>query len=144
MTILEKMDAVLFCLNEHSGENPNHAKIENWLKDKPIDKGEIGDCLLHLHRIKYIYCEIGGNRDSPYYDIPDAHYLISFEGKVFIDYRGGFVKARKIRESAEKVRDDRDRLLVRGTWRVAGGAIALVVWEMLKYFVREGHFSPCD
>src|SRR5580692_1693238 len=111
MTILEKMDTVLFCLNAHSGENPNHTKLEHWLKDKPIDKGEIEDCLLHLYRIKYMYCEVGGQRDGNYYDIPDAHYLISFEGKVYIEQYGGFVNARRIRESAERVRDERDRRL---------------------------------
>lgn len=139
MTLLQKIDAVLDCLYLHSAEDPNFAKIQNWLKDKEIDKGEIEDCLLHIYRRKHIYCEVHGQRNSDFYDLPDAHYLISFEGKLFKTTVGGYEREHQINESDRATRDVRDRLLVRGTWWVAGGAIALVVWEMLKYFVLEGH-----
>ena len=51
MTILNKLDDVLECLFKISGDNPDFAKIENWLKEnnRQIERGEIQDCLLYLY-----------------------------------------------------------------------------------------------
>lgn len=147
MTLLEKIDAVLFCLYNHSGDNPNHAKIKEWLKDQPIDAGEIEDCLLHLFRLKYIYCEVGGQRAGEYYDIPSAHYLISFEGKLFIERKGGFVNEHRdylllhqYRETLERLRRQNETRLAAWTIVLAVGTVALFGWEVWKYFVFEGHW----
>ena len=67
-------------------------------------------------------------------------YWISFEGKVFVETGGYEQKIKRdaiMIDSAEKFakasRKNEHRLVI-GTWAVAIGAIALVLWEMYKTF----------
>ena len=85
MDLLSKRDLVLGWLYVHSGENPSFISIRAALPKEDIDDGEILDCLLHLHRDKYIYCEVNGNRDCIYTDRADAHYLINFSSLFLFD-----------------------------------------------------------
>ena len=68
--------------------------------------------------------------------------LVTIEGYYFRKEKGGYAKERQINETSLKVKDGRDKRLVVGTWWVAGGALALVVWEMVKTFLIE-HKSFC-
>lgn len=150
MTWLEKMDAVINALYTHSGENPSFVLLQGWLNDKEIDKGEIQDILLHLYRKRLIYCEYNGNRDCPYTDSRDAHYLISCKGKLFWEGVGGF-QQKKINDDAENSRVEKleisqqklmGRLNVLTGW-IAGGTIALVIVELWKMAI-EYHWVSCD
>ena len=150
MTLLDKIDTILNCLYTHSGENPDFAKIQKWLSDKPeIEKGDIEDCLLHLHRNKYIYCEFMGNRDYIYIDSPQAHYLISFEGKVFIESGGYQQKATDAASENTRV-DAVEAFQHAQAWRlnrltawIAGGTIALAVIELWKMALEYHWFNRC-
>jgi hypothetical protein len=148
MILLEKIDAVLGCLYEHSGENPDIDLILKWLQDSEIDLGEIQDCLLHLHKEGYIYCELLRDRNHSYTDVPGAHYLISFKGKFFWETVGGYQEQHKKEQitnaalEAQNQRMERNearlvgwtRNLFWGTIAVAVGAIGLVIWEMWHYY----------
>lgn len=98
MTLLEKIDSVLKCLYDHSGENPNSELIRSKLKDFPIDIGEIRDILMKLTIDGLIYCEINGQIGTVFYD--NARYLISFEGKFFYETVGSFSEKMR-RDNAE-------------------------------------------
>ena len=82
------MDLVLEKLYTESGHNPTMKKLEEWLAKKDIHIGEIQGITLHLYREKYIYCEVGGNRDAPYDD--NGRFLISCAGKLFWENERGF------------------------------------------------------
>jgi len=151
MTWLEKMDAVINSLYVNSGFNPDFGIIQGDLNKKypdVISKGEIEDILLYLYREQYIYCEYLGNRDAPYIDNINAHYLISCKGKLFLEETEGFVK-QKANEDLKKqeiidemaLRKKNERRLVGGTYLVAVGAIGLIIWEILKTFFFE---HPCS
>jgi hypothetical protein len=88
MLLLEKIDAVLEALYDHSGDNPNFPLLEEWLQNKKIDKGEIRDILIKLGKEGLIYFEGGGDMNVEYSDY--GHYLISFDGKMFWETEGGF------------------------------------------------------
>lgn len=108
MTWLEKMDAVLLCLDKLSGDNPTFDKLEKWLNEhypKQIDKGEIQDITLYLWREQMMYFDDGGGwRLSTYDDRkPEGKYLLSCKGKMLRENPGGFVQ-QKIRNDAENSR----------------------------------------
>lgn len=141
MIWLEKMDTVLGCLYDNSGKNPTFVLIMSLLADKQIDKGEVEDILLYLYRKGFIYCEKDGNRDYGYVDHPDAHYLISCEGKLFWEGAGGFVKKdRKEKLEADimktdlAIRKNNEKLLSRGTVWLAVGTFLLVAAEILIHW----------
>lgn len=156
MTLLEKIDAVLEWLYINSGTNPTFQDISKGLADKKIDLGEIQDCLLHLYRDKYIYCEFLGNRDSEFVDDRGAHYLVSFKGKYFWETEKGYAEQVRLEQiksdflSAQTQRTERNeeqlvtwtRNLANRTqdltfWTrlVAIGAIGLVLWEIVAYLL---------
>ncbi len=65
-------------------------------------------------------------------------YSITFEGKMF-SKNGGYIKQHELNEASESRKDFREKMLLWGTWAVAFGAIALVIWEMYKTFCLEKH-----
>lgn len=132
MTWLEKMDTVLQCMYDHSGENPTMAMYEAWLKDVPIDKGEIQDILLYLWREQMIYCEYEGNRNSLWIEGYNVHYLIGCKGKLFLEGVGGF-------ESQNRRDTRRANLQSWQTWAIAGGTVLAGLYgliEVVKYIVQ--------
>lgn len=150
MTWLEKMDAVIKTLYEISGNNPDFTLIMQSLQGRQIDKGEVQDILLYLYRKGFIYCEYGGNRDSQYTDLVNAHYLISCEGKLFWETSGGFVKKEQ-REKLEaknleidiQKRKTNERLLSKGTIWLAIGTFLLVIVEILIHWEELSHLFNC-
>ncbi len=82
-----------------------------------------------------------GNRE--WIDYYQQETLITVEGYYFLINENSYVKLKQANETALDVKDNRDKLLVRGTWWVAGGAFALVAWELIKTFVFERHYW-CD
>lgn len=91
MTWLGKMDAVLNCLYEHSGDNPRFTDLQEWLNGQPIEKGELQDITLYFYNEGLMYLEYGGDRNHKYYEHQDSRYLISSSGKTFWEETGGFV-----------------------------------------------------
>lgn len=64
--------------------------------------------------------------------------LITVEGFYFItNPKGGYEKTAANVLKNDNRKDFREKMLLYGTWAVALGAIALVVWEVLKTFVFE-------
>ena len=82
---------------ENSGSNTTFEDLQKLLENHPdIDTGEIRDCLLYFYRQQLIYCEVLGNRDTPYTDFSEfgpPKYLISAKGKNFWETTGGFENA---------------------------------------------------
>jgi hypothetical protein len=153
MTWLEKMDAVLLCLDKLSGNNPGFSDLEKWLAEKyptQIDKGEIQDITLFLWREGMMYFETGGDRTAHYNDRdPNGRYLISTKGKLLRENPGGFVQ-QKINDDAENSRVEKletsqqklmERLNFLTGW-VAGGTIALVLVELWKMAL-DYHWFSC-
>ena len=64
---------------------------------------------------------------------------ITFEGRLFWE-NGGYTKEEETNVASERIKSRLERHLVYGTWAVAFGAVALVVWEMVKTFLIE---KPC-
>src|SRR5207249_7424239 len=118
MTWLEKMDSVLQCMYDHSGENPTMEMYETWLKHKLIHKGEIQDILLYLHKEQMIYCDRGGDRTHAYVEGSDVKYLISCKGKLFLESVGGFDKQNQNRVKEIKDISDRNKRMERNEQRL--------------------------
>ena len=156
MIWLEKMDLVLQCLYDHSGENPRFTDLQEWLKNKDIEKGEIQDITLYLYREQMMYLEFGGDRTQKYFENIDSRYLISCKGKLFWEGIGGFDKQNQNRLKELKEVNDRNQRMERNeeslvTWTqnltnrtsdltfwtrlVAIGAIGLVAWEIIAFFL---------
>lgn len=138
-----KMDAVLYSLHEFSGENPNFNAIRATLPKKDISDGEILDIFLYLWREGLIYCEVEGNRNHTYIDLPDSRFLMSCKGKLFvIEYTNFSGKDRieklklKNLETDVQIRKTNERLISRGTIWLAVGTFLLVLVETLIH--REG------
>ena len=65
----------------------------------------------------------------------EKYPLITIEGYYFITKKnGGYAKELETKNAALEMADKRYRWLVCGTWFVGGGAVALVLWEMIKTF----------
>jgi hypothetical protein len=95
MNWLDKMDAVLKCAYDKSGKNPTMKMYIDWIKERhgsEIDKGEVEDIILYLHREAMIYCDVGGDRNHAYKEGEDIKYPISCKGKLFWEGVGGFHK----------------------------------------------------
>ena len=129
MNWLKKMDTVLLCMYGHSDQNPTFVMYQDWLKDQPIDKGELEDILLYLHREHMIYCERGGDRTHPWVEGADVKYLISCKGKLFWEGVGGFSEKDKRDSKAATLQSWQTWAIVAGT--VLAGLYALQ--EILKY-----------
>ena len=65
-------------------------------------------------------------------------YTLTFDGMVF-NQAGGYKRESEINAKTESQKDFRELMLLYGTWAVAIGALALVVWEIYKTFVLEKH-----
>lgn len=107
MTWLEKMDAVLFCLNDLKSTNPKFTDLQNWLQIKypEVQKGEIQDITLYLWTEGMMYFDNGGGHRLSVYDDrkEDGHYLISCKGKLFLEEQTSYVQ-KKINDDAENKR----------------------------------------
>ena len=93
--------------------------------------------------IKDDYAEFLQN-DSTHYKNSLEHYqeniVITIEGYYFItNKRGGYENAAIYAALTRSRKDSYEAQLLYGTWGVAIGAIALVVWEMIKTFCIEKH-----
>ena len=136
MTWLEKMDAVLLCLDKLSGDNPRFPDLEKWLSENypdKIDKGELQDITLYLWIEQMMYFESNGLRTSDYNDnLPDGRYLISCKGKMFMEGVGGFIKKDKRDSNAASLQFWQTWAIVVGTF--LAGLYGLV--EILKYISR--------
>jgi hypothetical protein len=133
MTWPEKIDAVIDCLYQRSGDNPTFSLIEERLKSKGVEKGEIRDILLYLYRREFIYCEVEGDRDHAYSDLGEAHYLINAKGKLFKEANGfaGESRSETRKERQEKLQIQFNRwvtiatviTMLLGIWQVFGEQI---------------------
>jgi hypothetical protein len=147
MELLERLDTVLTWLSTYSHTNPNFDQIKEGLLAHKLTDGEIDDCLKKLHKDEYLYF-MHDNKEQPVIsDVigetynRDLNYLITFDGKIFIRIKGGYVKKQEMEDlEQQKTKDDlalrkrNDHRLVTGTFLVAVGAIGLIVWEMIKTF----------
>jgi hypothetical protein len=141
MNWLKKMDAVIRTLYTISGNNPDFPLIMQSLQGTKIDEGEVRDILLYLYRKGFIYCEYSGDRDYKYTDLVNTHYLISCEGKLFWESRGGFEeKDKKDKLDLQTVELDlrrriaNERMLSRGTIWLAVGTFLLVFVEVVIHW----------
>jgi hypothetical protein len=151
MTWLEKMDAVLICLDKLSGDNPTFSDLEKWLAENyhnQIDIGEIQDITLYLWREQMMYFEINGLRTSDYDDrLPNGRYLLSCKGKLFKEGVGGFVK-QKLNLDAENTRlanleyhQIRHRnQMIWLTLILAASALATMIYYAVEMYWRYGWF----
>ncbi|HTC00066.1 MAG TPA: hypothetical protein VK705_05240 [Ferruginibacter sp.] len=115
--------------------------IQEALKETEIEKGEIQDCLLHLYRVGQIYCEFGGDRNHPYIDHENAHYLINFKGKVFLDTIGGYEAEYNSFQQQARDKADLDRKGLNNQVRLniltlllAVGTLGYLFWSM-RFFL---------
>lgn len=134
MQWLKKMDAVLHCLNELKGDNPNLDDIIKWLKiNYPvIETGEIQDITLYLWKEEFMYFETNGNRLAVYNDNDKSgHFLITCKGKLFIEGEGGFYKREKKKSQTASLQFWQTWAIVLGT--VFGGLYG--VFEIFNYFI---------
>lgn len=134
MTLLEKIDAVLETLYIHSGENPTFPLLQEWLAPSGIEKGEIEDCLLHLYKEGLIYCEFAGDRTAYYTELGGAHYLISFKGKFFWETIGGYKRQHEISVNDERIKNNREKYLSRGTVWLACLTGFLLLVDLLTHW----------
>lgn len=88
MELVDKIDNVLEWLYLNSGSDPNFSAIKDGLKHKPIDEGEIDDCLKKLHKDGFLYFMRQGQVDQKY----DRYltFLITFDGKYFWETVKGY------------------------------------------------------
>lgn len=150
LSAIEQLDIVLKFLSDDRGYADLSYILNRLEKDKNFLVKFDGDNTIRildkLHKDGYVDREdIPTSRDNIFTNQPEMlrRYWISFEGKVFVE-TGGYKEAirkenikMKAIENAELVRLRNDKRLVYGTWAVAVGAIALVVWEMIKTFYLE-------
>ena len=117
--------------------------------DLEFQAGDLNRILDKLVDERYIHKKTVD--DIPYY-LKDSQppsfsdmYSITFDGKLFNQIGGYKEKYRKDNLEAANIRSDlalrkrNDRLLAIGTVGVAIGALALVAWEIYKYFVLGCH-----
>jgi hypothetical protein len=76
------------------------------------------------------------------YDTYAPYYSINFNGK-FFSKEGGYVKQRETSVATEKIKNNRERLLVRGTWAAAAGGFLLAFIEIYKLSKEYHWFSFC-
>jgi hypothetical protein len=79
-------------------------------------------------------------RDTYLKEIGDRHYSITFEGKLFNEQGGYGQRIKTDTLNAKNLEIDvatrkrNEKLIVVGTWAVAFGAVALVIWEIYKHY----------
>jgi len=146
MRYIQKMDIILKCLYDISGDNPTFDKILNKIKDRKIEKGELEDCLLHFYKEGFIYCELNKDRNHEYIDSPDAHYLVSCKAKLFLETNVSFEKEfesliqekkweKNLMERGEK---NQERLNSLTGW-LAIGTFVLALVEIVKLLHESCH-----
>lgn len=139
MTWIQKMDAVLKSLYEHSGDNPRFSDLQEYLKDLPISKGELQDVTLYFYNEGLMYSEYGGDRTHQYSEHYDVRYLLSCKGKLFWEDIGGFeqqkTKASIESDRVKNLESSQQKLMSRLnllTFWVAAGTVALALIELLS------------
>ena len=77
------------------------------------------------------------------------NFLISFDGKKFLNNIGGYRKQKIINDlKIQAIKDENalrkrnERRLVLGTFLVAAGAIGLIAWEILKFGIERSWGYP--
>jgi hypothetical protein len=107
--------------------------ISNFKNDFKINENLFFACIEKIHRNSHID-KLNNERAEK------AICQINLDGILFKE-SGGYIEKERInlinnqyRETLENIRRRNERLIVRGTWGIASGAIALVVWEMYKTF----------
>lgn len=159
LDLLSKIDLVLEWLYLHSGENPTFNAINKGITNYAIEEGEVDDCLKKLHKDGFLYFMAQNGLVVDYYH--RAHnFLISFDGKYFWEttkgYRENTIRLNANVEAMDALRERTERnegLIVSWTrnlaertadltfWTrlVAIGAIGLVVWEVIAFFLKPTH-----
>jgi hypothetical protein len=152
---IQQLDYVLnFLATDDFGKQPlieRQMLIE--LKEKHDMEFPIGDFNRILYKLVndgYLDKEVTDN--IPYFlkDIQQPPstseiFFISFDGKLFNESGGYQEKIRLEKIEVEQIKSDlalrkrNDRRLVRGTYGVAFGAVALVVWDLIKFFCLKEH-----
>lgn len=152
LTATEHLDIVLKFLYNDRGHSDLISILERLEKEKnfllKIDGDDGVRILNKLIKDGYVeFQEVRLSYENPMTNEPIIvrRYWISFEGKIFVE-TGGYKEA--IRKEAAQIKANEtdvlvklrnDKRLVIGTWVVAIGAIALVLWEMIKTFLIECH-----
>lgn len=141
MEWVDKMDAVLLKLYDKSGEAPTMAKLETWLSNESIHKGEIEDITLHLYRKEYMYsCDKSGDRNAEYHD--EDMFLLSCEGKLFWENEKGFrfYFAKLATEKAAREANELRLALWTKRLTVATYLVATVIvgWDVAKFGIERG------
>lgn len=145
LTPIQKLDQVLTCMAQDRG----HSKLTGVIAlverisgvKYPADK--MLQILGKLEKDGFLQSE---DRFSSIEQTEIRIYYITFEGDYFINERGGYrqkkieldLRRRKI-ELENSQNQLNQILLVIGAIGAALGAIALVAWEMYKYFHLEHH-----
>lgn len=65
---------------------------------------------------------------------PRPHYAITFDGRYFLESTGGYVDKATSNEVAEKIKNNREKMLSTGTVLLAIGTFLLVLWEIYKTY----------
>lgn len=148
LDLLSKIDLVLEWLYLHSGENQTFESIKAGIAGYAIEEGEVDDCLKKLHKDGFLYFieKDSGSVVDFYYR--RHNFLITFDGKFFFETTRGY------RENTNRLNDKEDATdaliertekneerLVKWTKNLTYGTVAIVLWELLRFFLFEGHWK---
>jgi hypothetical protein len=145
----EQLDAVLNFLFEKN-DNIRLSQIQAAFNEGSGKYIHIEDLKRIVNKlVKDGFCDFHEMLSEQPYDklnlIRDRLYYISFEGKLLRNSGGYVQKERNVKLQSEaakvdlEIRKRNERRLVVGTYLVAIGAIALVIWEVIKTFLIEHH-----
>lgn len=157
MSTLAKLDLVLNTIAAnshplHASPDISHQSLWNNLTDNGNNNAYILDFELILEKLineKYININVRKvievlAKGENSYDV--TYYHISFEGRYFLEYPGGYVNQKEFQDLQKQeiidekaLRKKNDRRLIVGTFLVAAGAIGLIIWEIVKTLCIEAH-----
>lgn len=135
MTPLEKLNYVL----EKTHHQRDYFHIQEDLcndNNLSVDKHNLNMILNKLQKDGYVDFIAGERYVTGQQAGEGITIRRNFDGDLFLS-SGGYIKQAATIESSERIKNNREIHLVRGTWAVAIGAIALVLWEMYKTFCLE-------
>lgn len=135
----EKLNFVLDYIKQQRSYNDLYREIEEHANFKgQFSPGEIDLIMDKLRDDGYIDY-IAGQQISKTMRASDGLEIRkNFNGMIFHD-SGAYVQKAINDKKIEDRKESREKQLLYGTWGVAVGAVALVLWEMYKTFVIEGH-----
>jgi hypothetical protein len=138
---LEYLDGILDIIKK--SYDPDRKKYGLFIKDLTLSLNtkfsiNISDPDLHLMLAKLVKDEY---LLIPY-SFENGYYSLTYEGAFFEGYvRQKEVNNIKIKslETDENIRNENERRIVRGTWALVFATLALVAWEIIKFYHYEHH-----